>query len=72
MMGRHMDKLLHYARRGLLVLSGLGLVLALAEGLAGLAGTSLIGHEYSAGRLLEIATMLMVFVIGLQLRRLRL
>lgn len=56
-----MDKLLHYARRGLFVLSGLGLVLALAEGLAGLAGTWLIGHEYSAGRLLEIATMLMVF-----------
>ena len=46
-------------------------VAALAEGLAGLAGRSLIGHEYSAGRVLEIATMLMVFVIGLQLRKLR-
>lgn len=66
-----MDKMLHYAYRGLFLLAGLGVVLALAEGIAGLAGRSLIGHEYSAGRVLEIATMLMVFVIGLQLRKLR-
>lgn len=64
-----MEKLLDHARRGLAVLSALGLALALAEGLAGLAGRSIIGHEYSAGRLLEIAAMLMVFVIGLQLRK---
>ena len=66
-----MDKMLHYAYRGLFLLAVLCLVLALAEGLAGLAGRSLFGHEYSAGRVLEIATMLMVFVIGLQLRKLR-
>ncbi len=66
-----MEKLLLYAYRGLFVLAGLGVALSLAEGAAGLAGRSLIGHEYSAGRLLEISALLMVFVIGLQLRHLR-
>ncbi|MGE0581097.1 MAG: hypothetical protein AB7P31_02995 [Steroidobacteraceae bacterium] len=65
-----MNKLLHHVRRGLSLLAGLGLLLALAEGAASLAGRSLVGHAYSAGRLLELATMLMVFAIGLQLRSL--
>jgi hypothetical protein len=64
-----MEKLLELARRGLALLATLGLLVALAEGLAGLAGRSIIGHQYSAGRLLEFATMLMVFAIGLQLRK---
>lgn len=66
-----MDKLLHYAYRALFALAALGLALSLAEGIAGLTGRSLVGHEYSAGRLLEISATLMVFVIGLQLRNLR-
>ncbi len=64
-----MEPFLRFAYRALFVLAGLGLALSLVEGLAGLAGRSLIGHEYSPGRLLEISTMLMIFVIGLRLRR---
>ncbi|MBV6416837.1 MAG: hypothetical protein CMLOHMNK_01452 [Steroidobacteraceae bacterium] len=64
-----MEPLLRLAYRSLFVLAGTGLILALAEGLIGLTGRSLVGHEYSAGRLLEISTMLMVFVIGLRLRQ---
>lgn len=68
--GESMEKLLHFAYQALFLLAALGLLLALAEGLVGLAGYSLTGHQYSAGRLLEIASMLMIFVIGLQLRKL--
>lgn len=63
-----MEPILRFADRALFVLAGMGLILALAEGLIGLTGRSLVGHAYSAGRLLEISTMIMVFVIGLRIR----
>lgn len=45
--------------------------LAVAEGLAQLAGHSIVHRLYSAGRLFEFATMAMVFAIGLLLREIR-
>ena len=63
-----MEKLLAVAER---IAFAMGLLLALlgvAEGLAQLLGRSLVGHAYTAGRLLEFATMLMVFVIAFRQR----
>ena len=46
-------------------------LLAFVEGFLQLFGMSLTGHAYSAGRLLELATMMMVFVAVLNLRGLK-
>lgn len=46
----------------------LALVVGLLEWLAQLSGFSLIGRLYSAGRLLELAAALLVFVIAVTLR----
>ncbi len=47
------------------------LALAFVEGALQLLGQSLTGQTYSAGRLLEFATMLMIFVGVLNLRSMR-
>ncbi len=46
-------------------------LLAFVEGCLQLLGMSLTANTYSAGRLLEFATMMMVFVAVLNLRGLR-
>jgi hypothetical protein len=63
-----MDKLYTWARRAAFA-GGLALaLLGLLEGLVQLLGFSLVRHLYTAGRLLEFATMLMVFVVAFELR----
>ncbi len=63
-----MAKLWLLAQRGAFF-AGLALaVLAVVEGAAELMGHSLIRYSYTAGRLLEFATMLMVFAIALEIR----
>jgi hypothetical protein len=63
-----MDKLFTLAQRAAFA-GGLALaLLGLVEGLVQLLGFSLVRHMYTAGRLLEFATMLMVFVVAFELR----
>jgi hypothetical protein len=60
-----------YFARILFLLAGLTLLLAFAEAFAQLFGTSLVAGTYSAGRLLELSAVLMVFVIAQLLRQIR-
>lgn len=62
-----MDKLFDLGDRALFVLAIVGALFAVAEGLAGFSGRSLVGHAYSAGRLLDFSAILMIFAIGLRL-----
>lgn len=66
---RYLDR---YAESGVFAIATAILLLAFAEGFAQLLGFSLTGRTYSAGRLLEIATMLLVLVAVLNLRQIRL
>lgn len=63
-----MDAALFWLRRAAFFAALLGAGLAFAEGIAEFAGYSLLRGIYSAGRLLEFATMAMIFFMGLTLR----
>jgi hypothetical protein len=47
------------------------LAVALAERLANAAGYTVLGGAFTGGRLLEIAVVLLVFVIAMQVREMR-
>lgn len=66
-----MKNLFNLAYRGLISLAVLLVVLAVAEGFAQMAGTSLVRRMYTPGRLLEFAAIVMVFVIALLLHDIR-
>ena len=57
-----------YAEPAVFWLAVAAVLLAFVEGFLQLLGMSLIARTYSAGRLLELATMTMVFVAVLNLR----
>lgn len=65
------EKLMSYVETGAFWLALAVLALAVVEGVLQLAGVSLTGLTYSAGRLLEFGTMLMIFVGVLNLRGIR-
>lgn len=60
-----------YFSRTLFVVATMTIVLAFAEGFANLFGLSLLAGLYTAGRLLEIAATLLVFVVVQLLRQIR-
>lgn len=67
----NLDSLISAFARIILVLATTTMLLAFAEGFANLFGTSLIARFYAAGRLLEFAAILLVFVIVQLLRQIR-
>ena len=60
-----------YAEPAVFWLAVAAILLAVVEGVLQVLGFSLTARTYSAGRLLEFATMMMVFVAVLNLRGLR-
>ncbi len=62
-----MSKLFDLGYRVLFALAIVGALFAVAEGVAGFAGHSLVDHAYSAGRLLDFSAILMIFAVGLRL-----
>ena len=60
-----------YFARSVFVLATATILLAFAEGFVQLFGKSLVFNLYSAGRLLELAATLLVFVIVQLLRQIR-
>ena len=62
---------LNNSRRALFIASAVLIALAFIEWAAQLAGTTLVSQWYSAGRLLEIAAALLVYVIAVLLREIR-
>lgn len=62
-----MNKLFDLGYRVLFALAIVGALFAVAEGVAGFAGRSLVDHAYSAGRLLDFSAILMIFAVGLRL-----
>ena len=59
------------ANRGLFVGAFVLLALAVVEWVTNLAGYTLLRGVYSAGRLMEFAAILLIFVITLLLRQMR-
>jgi hypothetical protein len=66
-----MDKIFSLATRALSALAVLIVAMAVAEEAAELLGHSLIGGEWTPGRLLEFAAIVMTFVVALLLRDIR-
>ena len=60
-----------YLARALFLLAAAIIVVAFVEWLAQIFGASIVGQFYSAGRLLELAATLLVFVIAVLLRQIR-
>lgn len=60
-----------YFARVLFILAGLTMLMAFAEAFARLFGASLVAWTYSAGRLLELAAIMMIFVVAQLLRQIR-
>ncbi len=53
------------------IAAGLAALLAVAEKIANMNGQTMSWIDYSAGRILEFAAILLLFVIALQLRLIR-
>lgn len=66
-----LDRLISGLARVIFILATATMLLAFAEGVANLFGASLIARYYAAGRLLELAAILFVFVIVYLLRQIR-
>ncbi len=67
----YLQVILNNSKRVLFLASAALIALAFIEGAAQLVGTSLVSNWYSAGRLLEIAATLLVYVIAVELREIR-
>lgn len=67
----NLDRLISVIARIIFALATATILLAFAEGFANLFGTSLVARYYAAGRLLELAAILLVFVIVYLLRQIR-
>lgn len=60
----------HFART-LFIIASVAIAVAFLEWLGDFVGFSLIGEMYTAGRLLELAAALLVFVVAVLLRQIR-
>ena len=67
----YLQVFLKNSMRVLFIASAALIALAFIEWAAQFVGTTLVGSWYSAGRLLEIAATLLVFVIAVLLREIR-
>jgi hypothetical protein len=57
--------------RPLVIISSLAIAVAFAESIGDFFGFSLVGDSFSPGRLLELAAVLLVFVVVILLRQIR-
>jgi len=60
----------HFART-IFVLASIAIAIAFVEWMGDFVGFSITGDRYTAGRLLELAAALLVFVIAVLLRQIR-
>jgi len=60
----------HFART-LFMIASVAIAVAFLEWIGDIVGFSLIGEMYTAGRLVELAAALLVFVIAVLLRQIR-
>ena len=60
----------HFART-LFMMASVAIALAFLEWIGDFVGFSLIGEMYTAGRLVELAAALLVFVVAVLLRQIR-
>jgi hypothetical protein len=60
----------HFART-LFIMASVAIVVAFLEWIGDFVGFSLIGEMYTAGRLVELAAALLVFVVAVLLRQIR-
>lgn len=60
-----------YIARAVFIVAAVSAVLAFGEGFAQLLGHSIVARTYSAGRLLELAGILLIFVVVQLLRQIR-
>jgi hypothetical protein len=60
----------HFART-LFIIASVAIAVAFLEWIGDFVGFSLIGEMYTAGRLVELAAALLVFVIAVLLRQIR-
>ena len=65
------DTISKYLARTLFLLAIAAIALAFIEGIAEFFGSTMVGDFYTAGRLLELAATLLVFVIAVLLRQIR-
>lgn len=66
-----LDRLASLFARSIFALATATMLLAFAEGFANLFGISLVARYYTAGRLLELAAILFIFVVVFLLRQIR-
>ena len=67
----YLQVILNNSKRALFLASAALIALAFIELAAQLVGTTLMSYRYSAGRLLEIAAAMLMYVIAVQLREIR-
>ena len=60
-----------YFARTLFIIASVAIAVAFVEWIGDIVGFSLIGEMYTAGRLLELAAALLVFVVAVLLRQIR-
>jgi len=60
-----------YFARTLFVIAFVAIAVAFLEWIGDIVGLSLIGEMYTAGRLVELAAALLVFVVAVLLRQIR-
>ena len=65
------DTISKYLARTLFLLAIAAIALAFIEGIAEFFGSTMVGDFYTAGRLLELAATMLVFVIAVLLRQIR-
>ena len=67
----NLERLISLASRVLFLSAFFLLALALAERIANASGYTVLRGTFSGGRLLEIAAILLIFVIAVQIREMR-
>ena len=60
-----------YFARTLFIIASIAIAVAFLEWIGDFVGFSLIGEMYTAGRLVELAAALLVFVVAVLLRQIR-
>ncbi len=67
----NLDFFYNHVARILFIIASVAIAVAFLEGIADFAGFSVTADRYTAGRLLELAAALLVFVVAVLLRQIR-
>ena len=67
----NLETIYKYFARTIFIIASVGIVVAFLELIGDFVGFSLTGGTYAAGRLVELAAALLVFVIAVLLRQIR-